>query len=1405
MEQQLSVATEGSGKREWLIGRNSSIFQTSMYSLASNINEPNHHESLEELIDFLTAHQEDINEKVIKRKFDEVSYKIFSKNRSVELHRIAKHHGWLGNRYSNEAKIDAECYLQNLSNYYLNQIQNKAGGTNIDENPNSWDKLLTFCPDNLINYLQNNSISLTDLKEKPSTRCFSFDGACMLADISGFSKFSGSMCQKGVSGLDDLREVTNGFLGHFVRKVYEFDGDVVAFAGDALVCVFKCNLTSQRTDSRARSAMYSDCCFRALDCACELRTHQSLNLSTHIAVSYGQMKIALLGGCDDQWVWVLNGKCVSELSNCIEDAGPQEVAATTECYLHAMNYIVNCRNTDPGRTTKMKIRQLDESESVLVDAIVVKGEMTFTKANKLLIAREGITLGSFPHLARHHTAQLEVAEKRFICTLASFVPRTIVNALNTESLDHIGQLRTVTTMFVSLDSYDPVTHQDPTSLQPFFLLAQQIQQDSGGFLRQFLVDDKGCVLIVMWGMPSFSYANNCSRALHCAVALQQKALSVLNLKTSIGIATGLVYSGTVGSLERRDFAGIGTDVNMAARYMAKAKGRTLIDQRTYDNLNLDIRGNLEQVEEMMLKGNATPVRPFRYAAMGIPQGIGIDESSRVTFTLKRSVREVLSSQLDKISCFNSKGIDFFQSTKEAYFTMVMGPAGAGKSSSAQYFRYAAGKRNINCIYIRANQNNKGIPYSLVQQLFRELVGADRLENTEQKVLMVEELLETVFKDDNENAQELIRFSLIQVLGVDENELEKLDMGNRSLAALSFSDDSLDSLDENDLIRQIEPEISQMSKISRGSSPFTPKRSINRRELVRALSKYDKLIQGEHFSRKIGDKCFYRTISHLLQGKPAAIVIEDAHHADELSWAELYQILIGDQLRLVVLLTMNSKITLTTSLNDNSFFNSMHLTSPRAASANLKKASFRDDMDLNHSQSTMNSQSPKRGGLVTGSSSFHFRREISDESSIAYSAYGATTGNFFLDRKFYDPLKESQMDEKEDNNTSNNSSMNQITISPATLTSSSNNVMLSEIGSSMLNHERTTVIELTALNPDEIKDLLQQKLGFDLKEELVNFVMDISRGNAFWCNTIATFIKERGIGELEACMEFVGESRSQSLKAIVILRYEKLSLEQQLVIKYASIIGENFLEDTLDAVIPDSLRNFNIGSVLAQLVDQGFLKGVEDENELTFSFLNPLIKSTILDIVPPSDAAPIHKKIAEHLENLCKDHLRTVYPRLGYHYKKAGNCRSLAFKYELKAADQSLSQGAYSDGIDFLHSADKLASSRTELSILLEVVNRAIVDLQESNNLRMRRDILSIKRDPLVVKYQAIKQSVTHKYEKLKRTEIKDRGSGGTPKNRQFTTKLTWEPSYVATRRGLKTMDSDDTRDTDMEDGCCTIT
>ena len=107
------------------------------------------------------------------------------------------------------------------------------------------------------------------------------------------------------------------------------------------------------------------------------------------------------------------------------------------------------------------------------------------------------------------------------------------------------------------DSYDAYgKHRDLLSLQECFYKAQSILHTTGAYLRQFLVDDKGCVLIACWGMPHMSYLDNANRALHAAAQIRTELLK-LDMKSSFGITTGDVYCGTVGSALRMEYAAIG--------------------------------------------------------------------------------------------------------------------------------------------------------------------------------------------------------------------------------------------------------------------------------------------------------------------------------------------------------------------------------------------------------------------------------------------------------------------------------------------------------------------------------------------------------------------------------------------------------------------------------------------------------------------------------------------------------------------------------------------------------------------------------------------------------------------------------------------------------------------------------
>jgi class 3 adenylate cyclase len=89
-----------------------------------------------------------------------------------------------------------------------------------------------FVPETLIDYIHNKVHG----ELKPAS--FFLKGVCLLVDISGFTKLSGAFCAQGKNGIDGLQLATNGFMGKLVEIIYSFGGDIIKFAGDAIICIF---------------------------------------------------------------------------------------------------------------------------------------------------------------------------------------------------------------------------------------------------------------------------------------------------------------------------------------------------------------------------------------------------------------------------------------------------------------------------------------------------------------------------------------------------------------------------------------------------------------------------------------------------------------------------------------------------------------------------------------------------------------------------------------------------------------------------------------------------------------------------------------------------------------------------------------------------------------------------------------------------------------------------------------------------------------------------------------------------------------------------------------------------------------------------------------------------------------
>ena len=67
-----------------------------------------------------------------------------------------------------------------------------------------------------------------------------YDCAVMLADISGFTPLTERLSQvkPAGAGIEELSQVLNSYFGAMIDLIHAYGGDVIKFAGDALLVVF---------------------------------------------------------------------------------------------------------------------------------------------------------------------------------------------------------------------------------------------------------------------------------------------------------------------------------------------------------------------------------------------------------------------------------------------------------------------------------------------------------------------------------------------------------------------------------------------------------------------------------------------------------------------------------------------------------------------------------------------------------------------------------------------------------------------------------------------------------------------------------------------------------------------------------------------------------------------------------------------------------------------------------------------------------------------------------------------------------------------------------------------------------------------------------------------------------------
>jgi adenylate cyclase len=155
-----------------------------------------------------------------------------------------------------------------------------------------------------------------------------------------------------------------------------------------------------------------------------------------------------------------------------------------------------------------------------------------------------------------------------------------------------GDRRQVSTLFADVRGYTALAAEHPPEttldlLNRYLTVVSDAVQLHGGIVADFLGDG----VIACFGAP-IAHSDDPERAVRSALAMQDEIMRLeiptlpgVRLHLGIGITTGDVIAGNVGSERRMHYTVIGDPVNVASRLQTAAgPGQILIDELTHDHV-----------------------------------------------------------------------------------------------------------------------------------------------------------------------------------------------------------------------------------------------------------------------------------------------------------------------------------------------------------------------------------------------------------------------------------------------------------------------------------------------------------------------------------------------------------------------------------------------------------------------------------------------------------------------------------------------------------------------------------------------------------------------------------------------------------------------------------------------------
>jgi len=295
------------------------------------------------------------------------------------------------------------------------------------------------------------------------------------------------------------------------------------------------------------------------------------------------------------------------------------------------------KNALSSGTLKTIARSLEEGNEIIgIEGIYRKGDkeldysLNVTPLKTPRGKKEGLTL-LFTNQTRENelkqTVQAVTEERRIIKDMfCRYMSNEVMESLM-ETPDKVklgGDKRNATVFFADIRGYTSFSeNREPEEiveiLNEYFSEAVENVIRYKGYIDKFIGD---CIMAV-WGVPMLPEKDDAINAVRCALAIQEMVKSskrkffrnvASRLRVGIGINTGPLVAGNLGSMQRMDYSVIGDTVNLAARLEGVAgPDEVIVSHSTRTQLGDNFR--FEERPAVRVKGKEKPIQVYHVLGM----------------------------------------------------------------------------------------------------------------------------------------------------------------------------------------------------------------------------------------------------------------------------------------------------------------------------------------------------------------------------------------------------------------------------------------------------------------------------------------------------------------------------------------------------------------------------------------------------------------------------------------------------------------------------------------------------------------------------------------------------------------------------------------------------------------------